>query len=180
MASSYYSCIYKANSQELFVDNIKSKGGVHESFWKIFCDCIQDLGKSILNTPIIVSRSQDIFNKLDELNKVLCYRGHNGGNWLSSVRNQVNYRHELNAWFPHKKWSQQRIQDLFRYSLMWLEDPMNISLIIQPGRPVDLFIRACNFIVALCRVLILDMSDRCSRGKSYLADGSLKLLNQCA
>lgn len=180
LSSSYYSCIHKANSQELFIHNIKSKGGVHESFWKIFYECIQDLSRSILQTPIITSRSQDISNKLDDLSKVLCYRGHNGGNWLSSVRNQVNYRHELNAWFPHKKWSQKRIQDLFRFSSMWLDDPMNISLLIQPNKPVDLFICTCNFIVSLCRVFVLDMSERCSKGKSYLKDGSLKLLNQCA
>ncbi|NJR44601.1 MAG: hypothetical protein HC775_01580 [Hyellaceae cyanobacterium CSU_1_1] len=177
--SSYYSCIYDGNTYELSFKNIKSKGGVHESFWKIFYERIQNLSKSILTKPIVVQRSQDVFKKLDELCKILCYRGFNGGNWLSSVRNQVNYRHELNAWFPHRKWSQQSVQDMFRDSSMWLDDPMNISLLIQPGKPIDLFIHACNFIVALCRVLILDMSNRCSKGKSYLKDGSLKLLNQC-
>ena len=63
---------------------------------------------------------------------------------------------------------------------MWLDDPININLVIKPSKPVDMFISACSFIVGLCRVLIQDMSERCSKGKSYLKDGSLKLLNQCS
>ena len=179
ISSSYYSCTYNKNYQQLLFGNIKSKGGVHESFWKIFHDCIQDIEQSILKSPISISRSQSVFSKLEELCKILCNRGHNGGNWLSSIRNQVNYRHELDTWFPYKKRNQQNVEDIYRKCSLWLSDPMNINLVFIPGQPIKLFINACNFIVALCRVLIEDMSNRCSRGKSYLVGGSLKLLNQC-
>lgn len=179
ISSSYYSCIYNRNRQQLAFDNIKSKGGVHESFWKVFYDCIQDLGERILNSPVIISESQDVFSKLDELCQILSYKGHNGGNWLSSIRNRVNYRHELDTWFPHRKIKDKNVENIYRGSFQWLDDPMKINLVIQPAKPLLLFISACNFIVALCRVLIIDMSQRCSRGKSYLVSGSLKLLNQC-
>ena len=177
--SSYYSCIYNKDSKQLSFNNIKSKGGVHESFWKVFCDHIKQLGKQILASPVILRESQDVFKKLDELCQILSYEGHNGGNWLSAIRNKVNYRHELGAWFPYHKIGQQNVEDVYRKSSLWLDDPMDINLVIQPGKPMTLFVSACNFIVALCRVLVLDMSDRCSKGKSYLKDGSLKLLNQC-
>lgn len=179
ISSSYYSCIYNKSKQELSFDNIKVKGGVHESFWKIFYDRIQELGNSVLASPIIGSQSHDVSTKLKKLCKILSYGGQNGGNWLSSIRNQVNYRHELDTWFPHRKQSQQSVEKMFNECSMWLNDPMDINLAIQSSKPINLFINACNFIVALCRVLIQDMSQRCSKGKSYLKDGSLKLLNQC-
>ena len=127
----------------------------------------------------MISRSQSIFTKLQELCRILRHQGHNNGNWLSSIRNQVNYRHELNVWFPYKKKNQYSAEDIHRKCLMWLNDPLDIDLMFVPGEPLKLFIHACNFIVALCRVLVKDMSERCSKGKSYLKDGSLKLFNQC-
>lgn len=178
LPSSYYSCIYNKNTKQMSFHNIKSKGGVHESFWKVFYERIKELGKQMLASPVIVSESQDVFRKLDELCQILSFRGHNNGNWLSAVRNKVNYRHELGVWFPHRI-SQQNVRDIYRQSISWLDDPMKINLVIQPRKPVILFVSACNFIVSLCRVIILDMSERCSKGKSYLKDGSIKLLNQC-
>lgn len=180
ISSSYYSCTYNRHTKQLTFDNIKFKGGVHESFWKVFHDRIRGLSEWILNSPVILSESQNVFRKLDELCQILRYKGHNGGNWLSAIRNKVNYRHELNTWFPHHKIRDKNVEDIYRGCFQWLDDPMKINLMIQPTKPLILFVSACNFIVALCRVLVVDMSQRCSKGKSYLIDGSLKLLNQCA
>ena len=160
ISSSYYSCSYNEITQQLAFDNIKSRGGVHESFWKVFHDCIQDLGKQMLNSPVILSESQGVFSKLDELCQILSYKGHNGGNWLSAIRNRVNYRHEFNTWFPHHRIGDKNVESIYRGCFQWLDDPMEISLVIQPAKPLVLFVRACNFIVALCRVLIQDMSER--------------------
>lgn len=179
LPSSYYSCTYDNSNQQLFFDNIQVKGGVHERFWKIFSDSIRDLGRSMLANPSITTQSQNVSSKLDELYAILSYQGQNGGNWLSAIRNKVNYRHEMDAWFPYHNQRQRNINKIYGKCLMWLDDPMDISLIIQPGKPIDLFVSACHFIVSLCRVLVLDMSARCSTGKSYLNDGSLKLLKQC-
>ncbi|MEM8674963.1 MAG: hypothetical protein AAGF83_13975 [Cyanobacteria bacterium P01_G01_bin.67] len=113
ISSSYYSCKYNQRKQELVFDNIKAKGDVHESFWNIFYEHIKQLAKSILGSPIILSQSQDIFNKLNELCLILCCRGHNGGNWLSAIRNRVNYRHELDAWFPHPSKGKQSFENMY-------------------------------------------------------------------
>ncbi len=180
ISSSYYRCIYNQGKQQLLFDDIKSKGGTHESFWKIFYMTIQDISNKILSSGRIASQSQQVSIKLNELCGILCYQGRNGGNWLSSVRNQVNYRHEFDTWFPYHRKRQQSIENIYSNCLMWLDDPMNINLVIKPSEPIDMFINACSFIVGLCRVLIQDMSDRCSKGKSYLKDGSIKLLHQCS
>ncbi len=178
--SSYYRCVYNQTDKQLLFDNIKSQGGTHESFWKAFCIKIQDLSNQILSSGKIPVQSQQVSTKLEELCKILCHQGHNGGNWLSSVRNKVNYRHELDAWFPYNQKRKQSIENTYNNCLMWLDDPMNINLVIKPSQPINLFISSCAFIVGLCRVLIKDMSDRCSKGKSYLKDGSLRLLHQCS
>lgn len=180
ISSSYYSCTYNRSNQKLFFDNIKSNGGTHESFWKIFYTTIQDVSNKILFSGKILSQSQQVSTKLDELCNILSYRGKNGGNWLSAIRNQVNYRHELNVWFPYYRERKQNIEKIYNDCSMWLNDPMNINLVINPSKPVYIFIRACSFIVGICRELVQDMSRRCSSGNSYLKNGSMRLLNQCS
>lgn len=180
ISSSYYSCIYNQSENQLLFENIKSKGGTHESFWQIFLKSIKDLSTSILSSGKIVLQSQQVSTKLDELCRILCYEGHNGGNWLSSVKNQVNYRHELSAWFPYSRKRQQSVDAAYSNSEMWVNDPMNISLLVNYSNPINMFLNACSFIVGLCRELIQDMSSRCSRGKSYLKDGAIRLLHQCS
>jgi hypothetical protein len=97
---------------------------------------------------------------------------------LSYVRNKVNYRHELNAWFPSTRSNRDVADDLYEIYGDWLKDPMDNKLIsTSKGTDLTVFVGTCNFIVGFCRVLLEDMAVRCSSGNSYLSYGSMRLLN---
>lgn len=170
-----YQCTYNDNSKQLICK--ASSGGTHESFWKIFCCEMRNLSTNILSSNQPILQSQNVATKLEDMCSALCHEGKNGGNWLSYVRNIVNYRHELGSWFPYKKITKSCIDDLYCNYHTWLVDPMQITFVIKPGTDIQLFHNLCNFIVGVCRVLIQDMFNRCPTGNSYLADGSIRLLN---
>lgn len=173
LGTGYYQCIYNINNKQLECKNSRaSGGGTHEIFWKTFCCEIKKLSKNIST-----SQGRDVVNKLDEMCHALCHEGKHGGNWLSYVRNKVNYRHELGSWFPYQNTTKSSIDNLYCNYHTWLVDPMQINMIIRPGTNIQLFHNTCNFVVGMCRSMIKDMSNRCTKGNSYLADGSIRLLN---
>jgi hypothetical protein len=181
ISTGYYQCVYNDQNKQLLCQNFKSsKGGTHESFWNIFLQKLKDLSNNILLSGNLTIQSQAVATKIDELCRILCHEGKNGGNWLSYVRNTVNYRHELGSWFPYENISKKTIEELYYNYTMWLEDPMNISCVRVPGTDICLFHRACSFIVSLCRSLVQDMFDRCPKGQSYLSYGPIRLLNQAS
>jgi hypothetical protein len=173
----YYKCRYDNSSKQLFCEKA-SKGGSHENFWQIFCSIIKQLSNNILSAGRSTILSQQVSVKLDEIYRILCNENHIKGNWLSHIRNKVNYRHEFDAWFPYNGTRKQSINKIYSICSLWQQDPMNINLVMGSQSNINLFTSACSFIVGLCRILIQDMSNRCPNGKSYLSYGSVRLLNQ--
>lgn len=173
----YYKCLYDRSNKQLWCDK-SSKGGSHENFWEIFCSIIRKLSSDILSSRRATILSQQVSSKLDEMCRILCHQNQNKGNWLSCIRNQVNYRHEFSTWFPYSGTRKQNINKIYDVCSLWQKDPMNINLILGSKNNITLFTSACSFIVGLCRTLIQDMSNRCPSGKSYLTYGSIRLLNQ--
>ncbi|WP_103666895.1 hypothetical protein [Pseudanabaena sp. BC1403] len=177
--SGYYKCRYDYNSHKLYCEQLNASGGSHESFWKAFYDELKDISNKILSTPSIpIADAQRVSVQIDVMCFNLCRHGKNGGKWLSYIRNKVNYQHEFNCWFPYQNIRKTSVSELYETSQTWLIDPMQINLTARDD--ILLFHRTCNFIVSLCRTLVEYMSDRCPEGrkKSYLADGSINLLNK--
>lgn len=170
-----YQCSYNYYNNQLICE--ASSGGTHESFWKTFYYEMNKLSNNILLSNQLTLQSRDVANKLGEMCSALCHEGKHGGNWLSYVRNTVNYRHELGSWFPYPNITKNSIDNLYCNNHTWLVDPMQITLVIRPGTNIQLFYNLCNFIVGVCRVLIQNMFNRCPTGKSYLTDGSIRFLN---
>lgn len=182
VASGYYYCKYSSNFNSDFLncDNIKASGkGSHEAFWKIFHQELGILRDEILNSSQSISiEAQSVALKIDDMRASLCSHGCNGGNWLSQVRNNVNYKHQLSAWFPSSRSNRNIADELYEIYYDWLKNPMDIDLVrTSRGTDLLLFVKTCSFIVGFCRVLLEDMASRCSSGKSYLAYGSMRLLN---
>lgn len=180
LTSGYYCCVYHNSDERLTCKNLKfNKGGSHEIFWKLFHDEISTLSNNILSSSSNVSHeSQLVSTQLYELCNALCHDGCNGGNWLSKVRNNINYRHESSAWFPYSNIKKSFVEELHdNFQKLWIVDPININLTASPKVDIRFFHRTCCFIVSLCHALIQDMALRCPQGKSYLLNGSIKFLN---
>jgi hypothetical protein len=182
ISNGYYQCTYNPDSKQLICKNLKqSGGGSHESFWKIFHNEMKQLSNEILSSSQSVTQeSQIVASQLDNMCTILCHENRNGGNWLSYIRNTVNYRHELGSWFPYRNRRRSFVDELYAGQSAWLAEPLDIELVRLPGTDLRLFQRTCTFIVSLCKVLIEDMAMRCPTGKSFLEDGSIRLLNTMA
>lgn len=175
VSQGFYKCEYDSYQKKLSCEKINSRGGVHETFWKVFYQRIGSLNNDILTKGRSPSQDQPVSTKLLELCDNLSYRNNHNGAWLSFIRNEVNYRHQLGSWFPYKD-HQRYYFDLHDASKNWLQDPMKIVLFPQKDKKLMAFVETCNFITGLCRVLVEDMSQRCSRGRSFHTNGSVAFL----
>lgn len=173
-----HECNYDHVTNELHFRKLNDRS--HEGFWKIFLQALRKLSSNILASPGVTTNNQSVAVLLDDLCQALCHEGKHGGNWLSYMRNKVNYRHELSCWFPYRNTRGDFIDKIYTNSYKWQKDPTEIALIQKPGSDLNLFICTCNLIVGLCRTLILDMHSRCPTGDSYLSNGCLRLLNTVA
>lgn len=74
--------------------------GSHEIFWRRFIAFLSDVSDGVLrnNEP----DAHAIVGRLNELQRILCANGANGGNWLSLIRNRINYQHLYGVWFPFR------------------------------------------------------------------------------
>lgn len=115
-----------------------------------------------------------VYNRIESLINLL---KQNGKNWLSSIRNNINYSHEYGVWFPYKNIS----KDYKKYlsnTRLFLENPLSDEFILDNKSELVQYITACHFIVSLNREMLVDLSQRHPDTRSFLKDGVIKLLNQ--
>ncbi len=170
----FYVCTLDSNAKLLTCNRDTTGSGVHEAFWRTFSSKIADLSSRILQAGSYPNWDQQVSLKLDDIKNALCSEGLNGGQWLSRIRNEVNYRHEHSVWFPYRK-QPSYYRDLHSAE-HWTKDPMQIGLHIPLDRRLERFHATCCAIVALCRVLVKDMALRCAGGRSFHSYGAMSLL----
>lgn len=174
VSNGLYICKFDANTNKLICNKTGSKdGGAHESFWVEFSSIIRDMSSQVLSLKGDAVDLQQVSLKLDELYNNLTYSHCNNGSWLSYVRNKINYKHHLGCWYPYKGFIS-NYDLLFNQKNAWNADPITIQL--KAGDDLLRFLSTCNFIVSLCRVLVMDMANRCSMGKSFHEYGALAFL----
>lgn len=134
----------------------------HEELWKLFLNELKLIETRVNQNNFIDQSSKSNFsNQLKSLSSILCSYGRNHGNWLSSVRNEVNYQHLYNTWFPHSRTKPIR-DKIYENLTRWNKEPhLNIS---SKSHDLDRFSQGCIFIIALNRNLInsiKSMNNKC-------------------
>ncbi len=153
-------------------------GGIHEQFWRVFDSFLQSAMNRILrNSSLAALDAQDIFSRLADLRTVLTSFGHAGGNWLSTIRNDVTYMQLHKAWFPYGR-SRADCDRLFTLQKQWRRKPDDIRLRAPGSMDAELFVLTCAFLVSLSTAVVHDMALRCPSGESFLSRDPLKLLRQ--
>lgn len=143
-----------------------SSGGSHDSFWRVFEKRIVELEEEVLTSGVRQAEAQACFLKLSRLRSVTNYKG-KPSNWLSEMRNDLQYRHEHSAWFP----SRMRKKSRERLAIIAAEckrNPLDISL--DRNNDLERYVSAAAFMVSLCRDMMLMVSDRSSARKKSFAD----------
>ncbi|HKY18698.1 MAG TPA: hypothetical protein VJL82_07165 [Rhizomicrobium sp.] len=86
-------------SIDLELARVEEKGGAHEAFWKVFYLFLTRLASEVANNNEV--DAQQTIAELAQVQALMGARGLTAGTWLSYVRNQINYRHEHDVWFPY-------------------------------------------------------------------------------
>jgi len=175
--SRFYACRYEGERKSISCNRINvGAGGVHESFWSVFCERMRSLSDEILISSSRSIESQLVYVKLTVLCSNLSYAQCTNGSWLSFIRNEVNYRHRFGCWFPYRDYTQAN-ESFLRIRDIWRGDPMGMNLRYVKGQELDQFRMTCAFIISLCRILIMEMAKRCPEGRSFHLFGALAFLN---
>lgn len=125
--------------------NIKAiqinNGGTHETFWKAFSELMKELAAGVLHGPLSQVEAQSVYVKLDNFQRSITTGGLASGSWLSTVRNEVQYRNGYGAWLPVDIKRHQR-ELLSRLVAQWKRDPMDIDVGTGAGG-ADWRVRCC-------------------------------------
>jgi hypothetical protein len=142
------------------------KAGSHESFWAFYETQIRALGDAILLGPLPATVKQPVVAKFEGLRRLLDPNAAFGK--LSRVRNDVQYRHIHETWYPTGLSASER-QALSRSAARWNADPMSIDMDAIGDSTLMQFVRACVFQVAAVNAVSAMLSQRAPRGhKSFV------------
>jgi hypothetical protein len=148
-AGSYYFSIdvpvgYVAGQIDLTFKPSADGAGVHDGFWRLFCNFLTDKAADAVRTG--QSSNQSFLADITEITSALKNGSGSGGSWISSIRNEVNYQHLHDAWFPFKK-SSKNLEYLSRVTYSESK-----SLRIDGDKrkvPIDAFVNICRYMACL-------------------------------
>ena len=101
LPSSYYLIELQPHTHTV---SFSRHGESHKDLWKCFLALISDLEQEALKLRASRERTQEFSAYFLDLKDALTNRGQfSSGNWLSSVRNDVNYKSLEGVWFPFSK-----------------------------------------------------------------------------
>ncbi len=151
----------------------KLTGGTHESFWGVFGERLGAATDNVLCGPLVRTDAQAVFGQLAAF--ALLIKRHGSYSWLSTLRNDLQYRHRHKVWYPSGVGKRDR-QTLSRLIAQWRLDPMSMSL-DAAGGDLGEFVLACAFILALCRVLLIRIVEHSPKRRSFLQYGPSVFMN---
>lgn len=157
---------------------IKLSDGSHEDTWSQLGILLDQLGQKIL-TGASYTDSQSrqavavlFVEILDVMRTAPC---HSKANWLSHVRNEINYKHQYGAWFPHQGAKQFRTKVADNIGL-WRKSPQFQKA--KSEHALCHFSAVCGALVSIAREIVLDMAERNSNRDSFLKYSALRVLAQ--
>ncbi|MFN3261363.1 MAG: hypothetical protein ACE37J_12475 [Pikeienuella sp.] len=147
-------------------------GGAHEAFWEVFDGFVSEITEDVLRGRIAPADARAVFLKLDSFRKIT--KRASGASWLSTVRNEIQYRHARGVWAPSVLKRRER-GVLSRTAAQWKRDPMTMDIDGPPGGDIGAYVMACTFLTALCREVLRRVADRSSAGVNSFARFPLRL-----
>ncbi len=167
----FYSIEISANSSLVKFTKYKES---HAGTWRRFLELLDVL---MVNSRSLTSLSSDKIEAIRILSTIksgVTRASHSKGNWLSAIRNSVNYQHSHGAWFPYERRSI-ACAYLPRMANEWKKQVSELAGNLENGE-VEAFFQLVLLIMSLFRELLVSCNRRCFMEKSVFAKGSLKLL----
>lgn len=175
MQSGFHSA--RLHGQCLLLEKMSGPGGSHEILWSIFSGFLEQVGQDLLASGGASRDVQEFALCLDNLRLVLNQQSSSRGAWLSRIRNQVNYRHQLGVWFPYGP-SDSAHDGIHRHAKSRKCRAADIEIIsLNTGSTMDSFLSACRYIIALCEDSSLEMHRRSTVRRPFHEYGICALRN---
>jgi len=175
-----YECVVDATSNHVKLTKRNGSGGSHIMTWKVLLRELRRVIQSIPGAGILSADAQILIARLTELEFAMTDEGGNGaGSWMPNIRNRVNYRLELGAWFPYGE-RREYYDKLFTAARLWKNDPLSITISPRPGRELQCLVECAAILVGIARELSIDLAARCPNGTSMQKYACLSMLNQLA
>jgi len=160
LPSGLYKCSFNLGQTGFSMIQARGRvGGAHETFWGIFDQVLSHSTEDVLRGHLAGAEARDVFAKLEALRRI--YRRATGASWLSAIRNEVQYRNGMGVWAPVTV-NRTRRALLSRLASQWTRDPMDIEVNLPPSGDLSAFVLACAFTVAMCRAVLVRISERSS------------------
>lgn len=156
----------------------KLNNGSHEDTWNVLAALIEKLSDDFMvdGNPIPEWEKQSVYGKFKLLVDVMRTEPcKSRSNWLSRMRNEINYQHRHGTWYPHEK-SKNFRDSVFLNLISWGKEP-DITVNAKT-HCLDKYSKACAFLVSLVKELICDIEYRNSNNDSFLKVTVMKVLKQ--
>jgi hypothetical protein len=156
--SGSYSGQFNSQTNEL---TLTHKNDSHRDVWKTFVTLIGRLSTDVIEINALPGKKMEVSESLSYLKDALDAQGtYSGGGWLSSYRNNINYRHDYGAWFPYTSQSI-RFSDIQKYLRPWKDDMASFNNWLTEHNEKKKFFGVCASVVLLCRLLVEDLESVC-------------------
>lgn len=164
------------NQSVMRIELKKATENSHEALWLNFGETLKPVAQRLLSNAI-TSEEQDFSLKLVDLLSVLSDGGRMPNyNWLSYMRNSINYRQEHSVWHPYvtqpKYYS--GLNDIIN---RWVSHPNDLTFWPDSDRNVQRFVESCVFIVSLCRQCCDEIGKNSPGRRSFLKYKALSIVN---
>ncbi len=147
----------------------EGRGGSHEEMWKLFLAFVADLETQLILTQGQTQDALRAVQTLTELRNQLCRRGKRNGSWLSSVRNDLNYRHKHGVWYPYGV-TKETAKSLFFRMQRWTPSAAGGYEIGKVSDELGCFIDSCNVMTQLLTAALFDLSNRATTKRYGFVD----------
>lgn len=144
-------------------------GGSHEEMWKTFLALLEQLEHQIVLTQGHDPNAISAVQVLTSLRTQLCRQGKVNGAWPSTIRNNINYRHDYGVWYPYKLTNKASTQLLSRLA-RWAPNEVDGYDIGHSVDDLSCFVDICNVSIRLLTSSLGDIARRSTKPKSGFVD----------
>lgn len=147
----------------------------HADTWSSFSTLLGWLINNIGNTTGLGRHKSDALTLISDIKAAIHGSGAAKGNWLSQIRNKVNYQHSHGAWYPYK--GALHDSEIILRNTEWLKDPNSFDLGLA-NNDISRLYNVSNSILSLMYQLIKYGYERAGKISLPLTNGSIRLINQ--
>ncbi|KRG33303.1 hypothetical protein [Psychrobacter sp. P11G3] len=147
----------------------------HADTWASFSGLLMWLIDNIPNATAIGKHKSDTLDLISNIKAALHLSGAARGNWLSQIRNKVNYQHTHGVWYPYR--GALHSSEMILRNTEWLKPPTSFDLNLN-NNDISILYNLSNSILSLMYHLMKYGYERSGKVCLPLTNGTFRLINQ--